>query len=419
MQLTFTRVFYFLDVSAPQKMEVLCSQNDKIHPDYYNVASVPPALTHQYSLSLFNSGKYKLVCRMKNCAVYFYAFDSTKGASEITRRELDLTEVYEKKGTIKEVLPRCPSSSKKFPTFKVPEKFYGEPDVILLIEQVKQESKRKIEQEMERRIRHAYGEQACKILQNIELSQPSETSPSSAGLDAQGASVGELEEQFELEAPSETSPAGLDAQDASEGGQFEFEGSQSNAVQQLMRELKLDGVEDMRNRRFAVWLRKNLGPDFIVNTDEKLPTGTDYYSRFSRSKQDFNFMLKNVIYGNVQAVAISEESDNEDYKDVHALAGDGKELPKSDDRNQLIANMTKTAADVAYATVKAHALFNSITVYGFLLNYRTAKANNLCKLIFDFQGGKKPELIECEDDLDIEDAVQRAYTLCNLSITAS
>ena len=45
---------------------------------------------------------------------------------------------------------------------------------------------------------------------------------------------------------------------------------------------------------------------------------------------------------------------------------------------------------------------------------QSTQAKGLCKLVFDFQGGKI--YTECEDVLKVEDAVQRAYAVFNSSI---
>lgn len=387
MQVTFTRVFYFLDVSAPKKMEVLCCEDDKDHPTYYNQDSVPEALTHKYENKSFQAGKYKLVHEMEKCAVYFYSFDKTMAASDVTAKDLEIRKVKGVKSSIEEIFP---STSKKFPAFDIPNKFFGEPDVLFML----RAGEERVLMQIIKQILSVHGEaEGRHILDSLNLPQlfptvygtPSPSEPS-------------LPPQVEPVAPP--SPAS---------------GEQQGEL--LKTDYALVGQETMRNKRFVLWLKENLGDNFIVAADVPSRTGTDFYSRFSRSKQDFNYYVKKIkrITPELQAVAVTEASE-EDYEDLQAVAGDCKEAAKHSDKNQLIANMTKTAADVAYSAVTAGVLFNTITVYGFLVDYKASKAKQLCRLVFNYKEGLPPTLTDCDGDLNIVAAVERTYAVLSQSI---
>ena len=92
-------------------------------------------------------------------------------------------------------------------------------------------------------------------------------------------------------------------------------------------------------------------------------------NRFSRSKDDFCCFLHNT--GNalsVRGLVRPEELELED--------GNCKEDAAEINKYQLLANMNKCAADIAQSASKRLLIFNKITVYGMLVDYKPAK---ICK----------------------------------------
>lgn len=66
------------------------------------------------------------------------------------------------------------------------------------------------------------------------------------------------------------------------------------------------------------------------------------------------------------------------------------------DKNQMLANMNKCAADIAYKAVQAAGyFFDIITVIGMLVDYKANSMVKTYKLVFDFKG-KRATLRRCE-----------------------
>ena len=380
----------------------MCHPNDVDIPSYYNIDSIPPEVTWQnYRKPIFNSGKYVHVLETSTFSVYFYAFLDTIAASDATYSDLELSFIAQSCGEVEAILPICPPTSPKFTAFKSPENCYVEPDVLIVVEEGRKEG-------IEEGVRIFYESLSSRMISNVDQS-PSDIQQV----------VQQVYHEIRHSLPSHSS---LPTPDATPPPPNEFPPanespllpSSKGELLQLMNKLKLKSPENVANKAFIRWLKNNLGNEFVVSADEQSST-THYYSRFSRSRQDFNFFHSSCgMNGKLDAVAFSEL----DYFEVEAAAGDCKLSSKSSDIWQLIANMVKTAADVAYAAVKQDKLFIKITVYGFLVDYKEAKAKELHKLTFDFkEGGQRPTLIKCESgDLQIEDAAERSCALLKQSI---
>lgn len=170
----------------------------------------------------------------------------------------------------------------------------------------------------------------------------------------------------------------------------------------------------MRNRRLILWLKENLGgKGFEIHADET--SGTAYsYSRFSRSRQDFSFYkITNSQDSFAARVFVPER---EEYFDFTAGAGDNKDEIAESDKAQLIANMSKTVADVAHSAVQANMLPRSITVYGLLVDYKYHQTRKVYKMKCDFEAGEV-NLLQCEEtNIPIEQSFQDVTAILNQSL---
>ncbi len=120
-------------------MEIIVHDEDKVDPPLYETNFLHSKLTPPFSNRELNGGKYKIVAFTDEAiAVYFYHFERTTGASEASRDTLEMSgnhDVYD----IQEILPKC--EDVRFEPYKVPWKFLGEHDVVILIEQKRQEGR--------------------------------------------------------------------------------------------------------------------------------------------------------------------------------------------------------------------------------------------------------------------------------------
>ena len=106
-------------------------------------------------------------------------------------------------------------------------------------------------------------------------------------------------------------------------------------------------------------------------------------SRYGASRDDFGFFVKPGCNTTINSVYTIEQCE------LNAVDGDCKELAKEYDKYQLIANMNKCAADIAYQSVLAGFLFEKITIIGMLLDHKQEKVVKTYKLEFCFQQRKE------------------------------
>lgn len=251
VELTFSlsRIFYFLDVSQPQKMEYLCHLNDRHHPLLYPDTSLPPDLTFRYQNPILNDGEYHRVNTIGNIGIYFYAFQNT-GASKISEDDLELN-IHEKLSPLEALLP-AQYVGRNFSPFDVPWKFIAINDVYLMIDQGKQEEREE-------------------ILANVSEEVKSEIVPHLRTLHS---------------SPLPSSPF-------------------LSSSQGICR-YQLNGQEPLRNERFLKWREDNLPEEeYVIRADQasKIPVR---YSRFSRSREDFSFCKRKLIPdSDLNAAAIS------------------------------------------------------------------------------------------------------------------
>lgn len=167
----------------------------------------------------------------------------------------------------------------------------------------------------------------------------------------------------------------------------------------------LKGTKSMRNQVFVKWLR-SLGPEYLISADNVYRPSSNY-SRFSSSEQFYSIVKSST---EVHAVAMTETEREDKLDEEEELDEDEvKEACKW----QLIANMSKTAADIATFVIQNGRLVDKITVYGFLIDYGQFTATEFRKLVFDFTGKVAPVLTVCSDNavLGAKDAIERVFAI--------
>lgn len=103
------------------------------------------------------------------------------------------------------------------------------------------------------------------------------------------------------------------------------------------------------------------------------------------------------------------------YYDFSAVSGENKDEAKDGDKYQLMANMGKTVTDIANDAVQQGLLFNKITVFGFLIDYREVLAKKVYKMECDFATAEL-NFTRCEQPkLPIEEAFQTVTAILNNS----
>ena len=112
-----------------------------------------------------------------------------------------------------------------------------------------------------------------------------------------------------------------------------------------------------RNQALGIWVKKQLAGQnekFVFISDKR---NEMKISRYGASRDDFGFFVKPGCNTTINSVYTIERCE------LNAVDGDCKELAKEYDKYQLIANMNKCAADIAYQSVLAGFLFEKISVY--------------------------------------------------------
>ncbi len=147
--------------------------------------------------------------------------------------------------------------------------------------------------------------------------------------------------------------------------------------------MALPGCELVRNQRLAKWLEYELEKyfgdkeKFIFVADKE---NEHRVSRFSTSRDDFFFFLKpsSSELGGAGVYYPDQEVE------LTAVDGDNKEEAKERNKHQIVANMNKCAAEIAYAAAKRNILFSTITVLGLLVDYSSENVLKAYELKFDF-----------------------------------
>ena len=404
-------------------MEVMCRKDDQISPPYYKLESLPDELSCQYINHIFNNGLYKLQHTCNKYSVYFYAFPTTIGASKISYTDLQLSGVMVAVDNVSKFL--LPSTTYKFSEFDVPKGFYGDCDVNIIIEQVRAATKAEVEAKAEAK---AKAMAATSVLLALSSGYCEDDSVQKWIQDTKSNNdvVQWIQSQqgntLMTPPPDESLPSisALSTSQPSTSLQSTGSTQQSTSVEKALKKLKIKSVELMVNERFMMWLKENINTnDYIVEGDTRsrfskfsVSKREYFYSRFSRSRQDFHFYKKEPTGPILSGVAITEtasEGNGGNYYNLEGSAGDCKMKASPDDKSQLIANMTKVAVDIALSAVDRGHLIDKITVYGFLINYEDFSATQPHKMIFDFAEGNSPQLISYNETFNAKEAVECAY----------
>lgn len=362
---TFCRVFYFLDIITPTKMEIKLHEKDDKNPPHYGTEFLHTSLTPTFKNGALNSAKYELYTELGKTAVYFYNFEKTTPASSATYKSLEMSRINDESDTtdIVSILPSCDIFFEPFP---VPRRFMGEPDVIVLVQKATE------------KVQKAF--QLLKdgvITSEADLLEQIWTSPEEPVLNS-------LEETNPVVENSHTP-----AKTVVESNPF-----------------LVCGNEDVRNQRLAIWLQQELKKHLKDYTYVSGSTSDETkISRFSGSEEDFGFFVQK-SRGQIEGASVSVFNPVENCE-LKGVSGDNKELAKESDKYQVIANMIKNASDVAKAAVSKGYLFKTITIYGLLVDYCSAKVVKTYKLEFDFES-RKSALTKCDKtELELHDAFSR------------
>lgn len=197
---------------------------------------------------------YHQVCSCTNGDTYWYRFPRTEAASTV-KQKLNLATVIKKPvNNFDDILPEC---SIHFSDYKIPCKFIGKPDALLVVGVARQQG-------------HQQG------LQEL--------------MDIIGQIVAPGTMKNITEVANSTTPGTMD------NTMDEMTDSDTDSDRQLLSTvLEVKGQEPNRNDYLVGWLKENLGQDFEVIADTQSKGNLTYrdnkcyISRFGRSRQDFGF----------------------------------------------------------------------------------------------------------------------------------
>lgn len=372
----FFRVFYFVDIKEPKKFEVILHSQDTVHPPHYLLTFLPACLTPTFDNSVLQQGGRYALSNKKEAVIgiYFFQFKHTTGACSATEQNLEIRKISDVKGDVNKFLPPRECT---FQAYQKPQSFYSSYEVDIQVKLTWKEGKKEgkkegIIEERKRIISKLHNDPV--LMQKLGISE-------------------EEEEQEEEE--QEEEQEGMDVDRCS------------------MR--ALPGNEYIHNQNFVLWLRSQLDKtmnngDFVLHDNEM---SKHSYSRYSRSKEDFGFyFIPKQNTSCLEGASVSLDRD-ETYSELTGSSGDCKMDAKDSDKNQLIANMTKTASDIAVNAGENGILFHKITIYGTLVNYASVSAVKIYMLELYFDG-KKTHLTRCDGlSLSAEHALERIVTKLN------
>ena len=164
--------------------------------------------------------------------------------------------------------------------------------------------------------------------------------------------------------------------------------------------LQMDGTEPMRNNVLIDYLQKQYGTHLEIDGNEA-SSGKHFYSRFYRSKEDFYMKCKENDETEISAMYVME------VDELEMDTGDCKDVSKKSDKFQVMAYMTRAAADVALLAVKKRKLFKRINIYASLIDYTSGNSTQNFKMVFDFLNRRSTLYISSEE-LSIAGTFRRA-----------
>lgn len=350
----FSRVFYLMDMLFPTKKEILLHSEDIVDPPKYLLRQLPKCLHPRFANPILNQGSYELVA--VSSSIYFYTFEKTTPASTAGPDTLEITKLSgDTMHDINSILPEC---EQVIPSFHVPRKFCADNEVRLFKVQWEEEGRMEGRKEgrMEAiRVFEAHAGVSPEIMKHIYSC---------------------------LNTSSQPQPV-----------------SHPQPVPQPQpMPIAVRGNEDTRNQLLARWLEKQLSDEFIVI--ENVPNLTKT-SRYSQSKDDLAFYVKPEIQQQQQNGISSG------YCALEIADTENKEEAKESDKHQMIANMNKAAAHIGYEAAKANIIFNKITVYGLLINYKAENVKKAYKMVWDLNSVKATLIRSGDIQLEISDGLSR------------
>ncbi len=172
--------------------------------------------------------------------------------------------------------------------------------------------------------------------------------------------------------------------------------------------------EIIKNRDLIRWCKQNFQNLHFFDSEEKL---FEKVSRCGRSSEDAGCCSPHLFKANPtesdDAIGgcVTVAGDFEEIDNVDSCSLECKEKSQVKDGNQLLGNMIKTAGEVAVATVKYRlSLFNRLTVYGSLIDYKINSSVLTYKLCLDFVE-RKASLVQCKQHIPIHVAIARIASI--------
>ena len=123
---------------------------------------------------------------------------------------------------------------------------------------------------------------------------------------------------------------------------------QQQQVEEVMKQIMQ--VEPMRNDVLIKYLKGEYGEHLEIKGNEA-KSGKIFYSRFHRSKEDFYMKCKQSNAADIKALCVME------IDELEMDTGDCKDVSKDNDKYQVMAYMTRAAADVALSAANQCRLF--------------------------------------------------------------
>lgn len=363
---SLSRIFYFIEISRPTKLEVVLHEEDVRHPTNYALKFLPPSLAPNFNKLFLNEGKYVCVQKTDRVSVYFFHFNKTIAAS---KEDLDIAAIIECHAEVDDIIPPCDDVS--FSKFQVPWGFIGINDLLVLLQERRQKMLKK-----------PTAEQVL-LSPTPALPPPTPALPPSVSASVQALSLtGSDEMRHER--------FGIWLRDNLKG--YIIRTNKLAQAPYYSRFSRSNGDFSF----FRIACNDVVGASVTIS---KKDDSEEEDSEEEDSEEDD-----------------SEEDDSKEADEDCDGLGDKKDSAAVSDTNQLMANMGKTVADVALEAVNSCIFFKNITVYGLLVDYTSHVAKSIYKLKLDFTK-KKSYLYKCDDSkLPIEEAFERVTSILNRAV---
>ena len=349
-------------MNGPTRLEVLVNSGVN-GPDSYDLSSLPQELIPLLTEKRFNDGQYNIVGRCANAEVYFYTFKETIAASEVNEQTIDYgnTCILGKK-RLEEILPPV-SNEENTPDFEVPWKFVVVDSSLLEVLTKGKEIARQvgIQEGIQVGIQEGRQEILDKIKDFPEI----------------------IWAALQLQPPQPLQPLEL-----------------PQPLELTKDILQIDGDESVRKNVLLDYLQKQYGQHLEIDGNEA-SSGKNFYSRFYRSKEDFYMKCKENDEAEISAMYFMTDDE------LEMDTGDCQDASKKSDKFQVMAFMTRAAADEALSAMNVCKLFKRINIYASLIDYTSGNSKQNFKLVFDFIN-RQSSLYISSEELSIARTFRRA-----------